>query len=258
MYHQVMPRTEPAFEPYLCLTPEALRGQVRQLQAHGLQLLTMAQAAGYISSGHVPGMLRCAALTFDDAGGNFMQYALPVLQELGVSATIYVVASALDGETAANLPESTRLICREDVPDVVKAGIEIGSHTLTHRELTSLPDRELANELQQSRRIIEDAAGKACTSVCYPRGRFSPRVEMAVGMAGYTSACTTLRGNLHAQQEIYALKRIRVHESRKGLKLWYTTTRIFDWLNRKRCQRERMIFADRDVGLTLNSTVDGG
>ena len=70
MYHPVMPRNQPAFEPYLCLTPEILRQQILQLQTHGLRLVTMTQAAQCLGAGR--GKPACAVLTFDDMGRNFV------------------------------------------------------------------------------------------------------------------------------------------------------------------------------------------
>ena len=85
-------------------------------------------------------------------------------------------------------------------------------------------------------------------SLCYPRGRFTERIERIARATGYGRACSTLRGTLHSLEERYCLKRIRASQERKGLKLWYTTTGLYDLLNQRRAQREIARFALEEKG----------
>jgi peptidoglycan/xylan/chitin deacetylase (PgdA/CDA1 family) len=67
-------------------------------------------------------------------------------------------------------------------------GWEIGSHTVSHPRLTTLADRELADELTRSRQAVEDALHTPCTSLAYPYGDVDARVVEAARAAGYTAA----------------------------------------------------------------------
>jgi peptidoglycan/xylan/chitin deacetylase (PgdA/CDA1 family) len=63
-------------------------------------------------------------------------------------------------------------------------GIEFGSHTMTHRNLTHLTDEILNEELTLSKRIITDRTG-TCHSLSYPFNRVNKRILSAVRSAGY-------------------------------------------------------------------------
>lgn len=68
------------------------------------------------------------------------------------------------------------------------AGVEIGSHTRSHRVLQTVPDVELAHELAGSRAVIGRELGAPPRAIAYPVGRAiadEPRLTAAVRAAGY-------------------------------------------------------------------------
>jgi peptidoglycan/xylan/chitin deacetylase (PgdA/CDA1 family) len=71
-------------------------------------------------------------------------------------------------------------------------GMEIGSHTLTHPNLTTLRKHEALHELVASKSRLEDILGQAVVSFCYPAGKFNSRTRSWVVEAGYKLARTTL------------------------------------------------------------------
>ena len=68
------------------------------------------------------------------------------------------------------------------------AGVEIGSHSLSHPRLTGLDDKALQTELTDSRLALEDKLGKPVTSFAYPYGEFDRRVIESVIDSGYRCA----------------------------------------------------------------------
>ena len=73
--------------------------------------------------------------------------------------------------------------------DAVRAGVEIGSHAVSHRSLDALPETDLRDEVTRSKAILEDRLGVAVDSFAYPYGHHSGLVRRAVANAGYASAC---------------------------------------------------------------------
>ncbi len=71
------------------------------------------------------------------------------------------------------------------------AGLEIGSHTLTHPILTSLGADRLREEVRQSRTVLQTMLGRSVETFCYPNGDFDSRVQSEVARAGYLCAVTT-------------------------------------------------------------------
>jgi peptidoglycan/xylan/chitin deacetylase (PgdA/CDA1 family) len=69
-----------------------------------------------------------------------------------------------------------------------RAGMDVQSHTQTHRVLQTLGGRDLERELTGSRRALEDVLGERVLGISYPVGRplrDAPQIRQAVRDAGY-------------------------------------------------------------------------
>jgi peptidoglycan/xylan/chitin deacetylase (PgdA/CDA1 family) len=246
MYHQVVAPEEMPFDAHLYVTTDALAAQVLQLKRAGFRFLTLSQAWKRIAAGGAEEP--AVVLTFDDLYDNFYRHAWPMLRELQVPATAFAITRCIGpADEHPMIMPGLFSASEENLREMVDEGLEIGSHTATHRELTTLSDAELTQELSASRRRLEKILGVPVTTLCYPRGRFSPRVVRFVEAAGYTCACTTLRGTVQAPADRYALKRVRAGMERRGWRLAYTTGRLYDLLNRRRTRRERARFHASDL-----------
>lgn len=126
----------------------------------------------------------CLAVTFDDGDSSIIEYALPILAELGVPGTAFVVVQRVG---------APGFLSWEQLASLAAAAWEIGSHTMTHRRLPDLDDESLDAELLESRLTIEEKIGLPCRSIAYPYGDWDPRVRRATARAGYTAGCVTGR-----------------------------------------------------------------
>ena len=82
-------------------------------------------------------------------------------------------------------------------------GMEIGSHTVTHPVLPELDEKAIRQELEGSKKRLEDLLGWPITTVCYPKGKFNRLVCEKTAKAGYSLARTTrclFPANLRASQ----------------------------------------------------------
>jgi hypothetical protein len=88
------------------------------------------------------------SITFDDGWLETYTLAYPILKELGLRATVAANADAVDGEWSAymNLAQ---------LKELKGAGWSVVSHSLSHRDLTTLTDAELHRELRDSKAWIE-------------------------------------------------------------------------------------------------------
>jgi peptidoglycan/xylan/chitin deacetylase (PgdA/CDA1 family) len=77
--------------------------------------------------------------------------------------------------------------------EMVAQGVVVGSHTRTHALLTSAGTDTLRDEVEGSRRDLEQRLGIAVRHFVYPDGRFDSRTVRAVAAAGYQTAYTTCR-----------------------------------------------------------------
>lgn len=100
-----------------------------------------------------------------------------LFEELGVHATFFVVASDLERWPAA----------RKIAEDLVAAGHELASHSLTHPyDLVRQHDRAVRSELETSRQILSDVRGTPCVGFRAPGYTMTPRVLSLLREAGYT------------------------------------------------------------------------
>jgi peptidoglycan/xylan/chitin deacetylase (PgdA/CDA1 family) len=115
-------------------------------------------------------------------------------------------------ELSVNLPERPPVeysaINWRQALEMADAGVEIGSHTLTHPILTGLNDDRLREEVGQSRDRIQSALGRKVETFCYPNGDYDPRAQREVDRAGYQCAVTTEVGLNNERNDPLALRRV--------------------------------------------------
>lgn len=144
---------------------------------------------------------RVFGITFDDGYLNNLQFALPVLRRLGFTATCYAIAERVgqrnDWDQDRGVPQ-VPLMSAEQMQAWVDAGQEIGSHTLTHRDLSTLDFEQQRREVLVSRQKLESMVRQpgGVRSFCYPYGGLNQQSIDCVQDAQYDTATTTVRGRV--------------------------------------------------------------
>jgi peptidoglycan/xylan/chitin deacetylase (PgdA/CDA1 family) len=201
-YHAVSER----WPAPLSVTPAAFERQLALLVRRGYEGATFRDAA----LGNRPG--KTLAVTFDDAYRSVLELARPILDRLGLPATVFVPTDwpargepmrwpGIDQWMGGEFEPELRPLTWEQLAGLDAHGWEIGSHTRSHPHLTSLADAALDEELRASRAECERRLGKPCTTLAYPYGDWDARVAAAAGRAGYEAACT-LPARIHAARPL--------------------------------------------------------
>jgi peptidoglycan/xylan/chitin deacetylase (PgdA/CDA1 family) len=214
MYHQIdvpPPRGVPLRG--LAVAPASFARQMALLKLLGYRGLSMFDLEPYLR-GKAQG--KVVGLTFDDGYQNNVQNALPVLKRHNFTATCYGVSSMMGGTNSWDSYlgiEQKPLMSIEDWRAWLDAGMDIGSHTRTHVNLTKLPSDEAREQIVSSKQELELALGCEVRHFCYPYGWFKPEHRDMVQEAGYATATTTQRGRVHAGDDPYSLRRIMVAQA---------------------------------------------
>lgn len=181
------------------------------LEEWGAHVLPLEEAVSRLRSRSLPD--RAVALTFDDGYASVAEHAWPELKRRGLPATLYAVSGYLD----ANLVfpwdrhrddrETVRLMDARTLCDVAADGLDIGSHTVSHRWLRHLQPREVATELSVSRAELEDLLQRPIRSFAYPMGGWTKAIRDQVAAAGYDIAITVDRARNRTAQHPLSLRR---------------------------------------------------
>jgi len=191
-YHSVAP-TGPR---YLTISAELFERQLALLRDRGLRGGDLA-ALDRLAAGRIGEPT--AFLTFDDGFRDNYETVLPLLNEYGVRAFVFVLPPLLAKggafewpEMRADLAEHPATMRSVDWPmleEMKDGGFEVGSHTLGHPHLPQLDGERLREELWDSRVALKQRLG-SCDTLAYPFGECSPQVAAAAAECGYRYAFT--------------------------------------------------------------------
>ncbi len=166
---------------------------------------------------------RAVVVTLDDGTDDTFSYAFPILKRYRIPAMIFMIAHHLDKNGSLR---------REQVLEMSQAGIDFGSHTLSHAYLPSLSSVEVSRQLVESKKILE-SLGCPIRHFSYPAGGFTLSIIDAVQKAGYQSACTTNRGFRRFPIDRWALRRTTMHQKASSdFGIWLRCCG-YDGLNRR-------------------------
>jgi len=234
-------------DPGLHLSCERFERQMRWLKSR-YAVVTMNEFVNRLVKGR--SLHSIAAVTFDDGYAGVFEHAIPILRDLNLPATVFLVADApgnaeafwwdhpeilesltsdqrrqfltlLRGDGAAitsryprsancGIPASHRAADWTVIRSRSGSGIDVGVHSATHRSLPTLTESELDRELVISREQIHEATGVWPTFFAYPYGCWDTRVRDRVRAAGYLAALTLDSGLNRASADLWSLRRVNV------------------------------------------------
>jgi peptidoglycan/xylan/chitin deacetylase (PgdA/CDA1 family) len=142
---------------------------------------------------------------FDDGFEDFLFNACPVLSRYGWHASVFPVVEYIGKPSCWDVFGHRIHLTWEMLRDIVQMGHEIGSHGLTHADMTRLSDAELRRELADSKARIEDALGIEAATFSFPFGSWNKRTVDSAREAGYR-ACTVYRSPARATGDIIGVR----------------------------------------------------
>ena len=201
-YHDVV--ASPDGDPW-SVTVDDFRSHLDVLTRLGLAIVPLATIVKRLTTGRpVDGL---AAVTFDDALAGVDELALPILRELGAPATIFVVSDHC-GVDPPWWPGAARTMTPGELRAAAADGLELASHTRSHRSLIALGDDELEDELAGSRARVSELSGRSVDLLAYPSGHHDARVREAARRCGFAAACTFLNGRITGDEDPLRLPRL--------------------------------------------------
>jgi len=181
MYHDLgdLPVTgTPSHRPYV-VPVSAFRTQLKIARDCGIGVRTLDAALDATGPAGDAAEQTCV-ITFDDGDQSNFTCALPALLDAGFRATFFVTAGWVG---------RAPFMSWDQLRGLADAGMEVGSHSLTHRPPATLTRAELFTEMADSKKLLEDRLGREIRSASSPTGFFNPAIVPAVMEAGYRALC---------------------------------------------------------------------
>lgn len=134
-------------------------------------------------------------ITLDDGYVSEFEVGFPILKKHGFTATYFIYTNYV-GSGGKSMTWAQLAQLRD-------AGFEIGCHTVSHQDLRRKPakwagdyDSWLKDELERSKKMIEENLGIRCATFAYPLGLHNEKVHEAVKAADYEAAFTVYGARL--------------------------------------------------------------
>ncbi|MEP6901087.1 MAG: polysaccharide deacetylase family protein [Actinomycetota bacterium] len=190
--------------------PEVFRRQMNFLGETGYNVVSLDKLLNSLID-EKPFSAKTVALTFDDGFQNFYTTAFPVLEQYGFKATVFLVTDYCGkyNDWAGNPPDLPRskVLAWNEIKELNKYGIEFGSHTRTHPDLTQISFDRAEGEMVESKAVIEDSLGCPVTTFAYPFGKYNQPVKKTAEKT-FQAACSTNLGKVECKSDFFSLARI--------------------------------------------------
>jgi len=144
------------------------------------------------------------ALTFDDGYLDNLSEAAPILKKYNLSATLFVICDSVGTDRYLNW---------EQIKQLSDQNWQIGAHTKTHPNLTTLSKEDMEDQIASCKTEIEKNIGKPVKFFSYPAGKFDDTVISVVKDSGFSGAVTTVSGTKNNKNNPFELKRLRINGS---------------------------------------------
>ena len=141
-------------------------------------------------------------LTFDDAYVETVQFALPLLEKFGFGGCFFAITGH---DLIAKCWEGLPIMTMEDLRSLPVRGIEIGAHTRTHPDLSSVDDLTLESEVKGSREDLVKSE-LSPTSFAYPYGIVDDRIRN-IAAKNYDIAFTCVEGLNDIHTDLMLMRR---------------------------------------------------
>ena len=210
-YHKVNERTKDDYT----VTPTEFAAQMDALQADGYTTISVLDFLR-AKKGKQELPEKPVVVTFDDGYSDNYTEALPILEERGMKATVFMVTNDV------GLPG---YLTWEQLHEMEKRGVELGSHTANHLPLTDMTVAEARDEVQKSKLQMEWKGLKTVFVLSYPNGKYDKFLPEILKQEEYLAAVTGDPGLNTFATDPYRLLRTNIPPSRFGL--WEFRLRIW-------------------------------
>jgi peptidoglycan/xylan/chitin deacetylase (PgdA/CDA1 family) len=226
MYHSISAPEDSARHPYYrtSTTPNMFDQQIRFLHENGYRTVSVTEAFQRMQTAN-PAKKdaknakaeKLVGITFDDGYQDFHTNAFPILNRYGYSATVFL-PTAYIGQASRQF-KGAECLTWSQVRELRKAGVEFGSHTVTHPQLRGVSTEQMRTEVARSKDDIEEKLGERVEAFAYPYAFpetdavFVATLHGALQESEYRSGVTTIIGRAGRSDNPFFMRRLPVNSA---------------------------------------------
>lgn len=210
MYHFILDDYGDNLDTENFVKPSTLEEQIKYIVDNGYQTVFVNEIED------LSNYTKPVALTFDDCFVYFYNNAYPLLKKYNQKASIYIICDYVNGPN---------YLTTEQIKEMVDSGlVSVQTHTLTHRELTSLSLEEMEKELVDSKKYLEETYNIKVDTLCYPIGKYNDTIVNKAkeiykyGLAMTGGVYNSKKHDLYRIPRIYANRSMTINQFANYLK----------------------------------------
>jgi len=202
MYHRVLNEGDASnhIHPGMYVSSASFERQLQYLKK-AYSVIDTNEFAEWLNGNRAFEKIPCV-ITFDDGWVDNYTNAYPLLMKYRLPATIFIITQEIGNND---------MLSWSQITEMENSGILFGSHTQTHRLLSSLSPEELDKEIILSKQTLHRSLKNPSAWFCYPKGDYSPAACERV-REHYIGAFSTKSGYVSSDDDRYTIKRVGVHE----------------------------------------------
>ena len=200
MYHYIGNSPKEQNRQTLEVAPEKLEEQMKYLSEQGYSTITFETLYDGLKGGGLPS--KPIIVTFDDAYIDFYFNAYPILRRFNIHATQFIPTGLVGG---------SYYLTWGQIKEMQSSGlISFEAHSIHHLNLNSLSDGQILEEINQSKKTLEENLGVPIRFMAYPYGLANERVQNLVKKAGFAGSAGTWASTTQSEGTLFNIPRIRI------------------------------------------------
>ena len=219
MYHRIVEDDGTASKHWTYVSAAQLRKHLSLLNRWGYMPITFRDYLLY-EKGKINLPKKPVIITFDDGFEEIRKLAFPILKEYGWNAVLFVLGNRNVREDIWNTDKDymqARLLDVDQLREMADGGFEIGSHSMTHANLPTIPHDKAVYEIQKSREVLQSLTQSPIKSFSYPFGAVNGTIKELVREAGYEIGCGVYTGPPQFFKDRFDIRRITINNSTNTL-----------------------------------------
>lgn len=144
---------------------------------------------------------KCVLITFDDGHESNLTIAVPILREFDFKASFFITTGRTGTPGYMN---------QAQLRELKKAGMSVQSHAKTHLFLSELSEADMARELVESKKVLEDILRAEVPFLSFPGGRYNRAALEHARQAGYQACFSSIPFYLKRLDGLFLIGRCAV------------------------------------------------